>query len=283
MIAKIIRLLKVYWNNFIWLFIDLSWKLKPNPIAKNITNHRYSIGVVTYVNRYEIHFLPLIKRLITAFPDTQIVIAVNGYYDAEVQKKYLDKIVKLLGKYKNVDVITYETGQSLSKLWNQLIINSKAEKTFVFNDDIKISSSFRRLLESSGILNESCGLINSSWSHFLMSKEIIKKNGWFDERFPGVGYEDQDFEIRLVSNGIVIKDYSIGGLKNLVFKTTDFSYGENIETDFEKYSSDNGKVFFKKWEVIQADVQGFIYVRIIQGYAKQIEGMETPNFYPKIS
>tara|TARA_B100000809_G_scaffold46738_1_gene41148 strand:- start:13367 stop:14218 length:852 start_codon:yes stop_codon:yes gene_type:complete len=279
MIAKGIRFSKNYWSNLKWWLIDLVWMFKPNPVAKDVINSDYSIGVVTYVNRYEIHFLPLIKRLVTVFPDTQIVIAVNGYYDAEVQQRYLKQISALLNQYKNVDVITYDTGQSLSKLWNQLIIHSKTDKTLIFNDDIKIASNFRGKLERSGILNESCGLINASWSHFLMSKQIIQKNGWFDERFPGVGYEDQDFEIRLVLNGIVIKDYCIGGLKNLVFKTTDFSYGENIETDFEKYSSVNGKVFFKKWEVTQTDTDKFTWVRIIQAYAKQIEGMETPNFY----
>lgn len=283
MASKFIRLTKHQLSNLKWKFIDMAWTFKPNPKAQDITNTTYSIGVVTYVNRYEIHFLPLIKRLVTVFPDTQIIIAINGYYDAEVQKKYLGKITGLLKGYKNVDFITYDTGQSLSKLWNQLIINSKTDKTFIFNDDIKIASSFRIQLESSEILNESCGLINASWSHFLMSKEIIQKNGWFDERFPGVGYEDQDYEIRLVLNGITIKDFQVGGLKNLVFKTTDFSYGANIETDYEKYSSDNGKVFFKKWEIVQTEATEYIWVRIIQAYAKQMDGMETPNFYPEIN
>ncbi|MDG1476884.1 MAG: hypothetical protein P8Q14_07035 [Vicingaceae bacterium] len=283
MAGKFIRLAKHQLSNLKWRFIDVAWKSKPSPVAKVVTNTIYSIGVVTYVNRYEIHFLPLIKRLVTVFPETQITIAINGYYDADIQKEYLAKITGLLKMYQNVNFITYNTGQSLSKLWNQLIIHSKTNKTFIFNDDIKIASSFRTKLEASGILDEPCGLINASWSHFLMSNKIIKKNGWFDERFPGVGYEDQDYEIRLVLNGITIKDFKVGGLKNLVFKTTDFSYGENVETDFEKYSSDNGKVFFKKWKVTQVEEKGFTWVRIIQAYAQPIEEMETPNFYPEIN
>jgi len=282
MIAKSIRFSKNYWSNIKWWFIDVVWKFKSNPTAKDITNTTYSIGVVTYVNRYEIHFLPLIKRLITVFPDTQIVIAINGYYDEEIQKNYLAKITGLLATYKNVNFVTYQTGESLSKLWNQLLINSKTDKTFIFNDDIKIASCFRNKLEQSGVLDEKCGLINSSWSHFLMSKTIVNINGWFDERFPGVGYEDQDYEIRLVLNGITIKDYQVAGLKNLVYKTTDFSYGANIETDYEKYSSDNGKVFFKKWITSPTEETGFVYVRIIQRYAKLVEEMKTPNFYPEI-
>lgn len=282
MIAKGIRISRNYLNNLKWSLIDLAWKFRAKPIPQEVRNTNYSIGVVTYVNRYQIHFLPLIKRLVTFFPDTQIIIAINGYYDADVQKKYLGEITTLLAKYKNVTFFSYETGQSLSKLWNQLIIHSDNEKTFIFNDDVKISSCFREKLEQSGILNEKCGLINSSWSHFLMTKEIIKFNGWFDERFPGVGYEDQDYEIRLVLNGILINDFKVSGLKNIVFKTTDFSYGANMETDFEKYSSANGKVFFKKWITSPAEETGFVYVRIIQRYAKLVEDMETPNFYPEI-
>ncbi len=282
MIAKVIRIFKVYWNNFIWLFIDFFWQFKSTPKSKKISNNNYSIGVVTYVKRYEIHFLPLIKRLITVFPDTQIIIAINGYYDQEIQHEYLNKITNLRSTYKNVNFITYHKGQSLSKLWNQLIISSKTNKTFIFNDDIKIAATFRNQLEKSAILKEKCALINSSWSHFLISKEIIKFNGWFDERFPGVGYEDQDYEIRLTLNGIKIKDFTVKGLKNLVFKTTDFSYGKNIEIDYEKYSSDNGKMFFKKWAISNTKKKDYTWVRIIQKYARPIVGMETPNFYPKI-
>ena len=100
MLAKGIRIFKVYWNNFIWLFIDFTWQFKPNPISKKISNTTYSIGVVTYVKRYEIHFLPLIKKLITVFPETQIIIAINGYYDKEIQNEYLNKITNLLATYR---------------------------------------------------------------------------------------------------------------------------------------------------------------------------------------
>ncbi len=282
MIAKAIRLLNKHWSNVKWTFTDLAWKSKPNPVAQEVTNLEYSIGVVTYINRYEIHFLPLIKRLVTLFPDTQLIIAINGYYDLEQQEQYLVKIKALLKTYQNVTIISYEEGQSLSKLWNQLIIHSNTDKTFIFNDDIKIASGFRNKLEQSGILKQACGLINKSWSHFLMSKSIIKQNGWFDERFPGVGYEDQDFEIRLVLNNIIIQNYSVLNIKNIVFKTTDFSYGENIATDFEKYSSDNGKVFYKKWDVSSVEKTDYTWVRIIQAYAKLNTKMKTPNFYPTI-
>ncbi|PKP50201.1 MAG: hypothetical protein CVT95_02745, partial [Bacteroidetes bacterium HGW-Bacteroidetes-12] len=123
----------------------------------------------------------------------------------------------------------------------------------------------------------------SSWSHFLISKPILSKVGWFDERFPGVGYEDQDYEIRLALRDIPFIDIKVNHLKNIVYQTKDFSYGKNIETDYKKYSSSNGKHYFSKWETSDTAKQGFIYVRIIQGYAKLKDGMETPNFYPDLN
>ena len=279
---KILRLTSVLLNNIKWWFISVFWKFSPQPKSKNITNKQYSIGVVTYVKRYEIHFLPLIKQLVTLFPDTQIIIAINGYYDNDIQQNYLKKIISHLDNFKNVTYFYYDEGQSLSKLWNQIIIQSTNEKTFIFNDDIKLASSFRTSLETTNILNHDFGIINSSWSHFLISKPIISKAGWFDERFPGVGYEDQDYEIRLVLQGVPFIDVKVTHLKNIVYQTKDFSYGKNIETDYKKYSSSNGKHYFSKWETSDIAKQGFIYARIIQGYAKLKDGMETPNFYPEI-
>ena len=279
---KFLRLTSVFFDNIKWWFISIFWKFKAQPTAKKITNKQYSIGVVTYVKRYKIHFLPLIKQLISLFPDTQIIIAINGYYDHDVQEHYLKKITSLLDTFKNVTYFYYDEGQSLSKLWNQLIIHTDNEKVFIFNDDIKLASGFRTSLEKSTILNRDYGIINSSWSHFLISKPIIKKVGWFDERFPGVGYEDQDYEIRLALKEVPLIDVKVAHLKNIVYKTKDFSYGKNIATDFEKYTSSNGKHYFSKWEISDNAQQGFVYVRIIQSYAKLKEGMETPNFYPEI-
>lgn len=280
--GKVLRLSAVLLNNIKWWFISILWKFKPQPKAKEITNKQYSIGVVTYVKRYEIHFLPLIKQLVTLFPDTQLIVAINGYYDHDIQKQYLKKIMTQLDTFKNVIYFHYDEGQSLSKLWNQLVIHSNSEKTFIFNDDIQLATGFRTSIEKSIILNHDCGIINGSWSHFLISKSIIKKVGWFDERFPGVGYEDHDYEIRLTLKGLPLIEVNVNHLKNIVYKTKDFSYGNNIETVFEKYSSVNEKHYLSKWEFSETEKEGFVFVRIIQGYAKLKTGMETPNFYTNI-
>lgn len=270
-------LLKIH--NFFWKLIDYSWVfIKKNNGSKRI-DYTFSIGIVTYVDRYDLFFKPLIKNLITLFPNTQFVIAINGYYDIEKQNQYLKEIKLFLGTFQNVKIVAFQEPQSLSKLWNLLIKNSETEKTFIFNDDIKVSWLFRKFLYSSKILSENIALINRSWSHFLISKTIIKQVGWFDERFPGVGNEDEDYECRLVFNDIEIKSFRLSGVKNVSFITKNFSYGANTESINVKYVKENKLFFDKKWDTTGDSREGFKYVAILRKYAKLKPGMETPNFY----
>lgn len=267
---------RVYWN-----LVPFFWKLVPSKLGSQRLNFDYSIGIVTYINRYNIFFKPLIKNLVSIFPDTEFIIAINGYYDQEKQKKYLKEIIHYLKKFKNVKLLTFEEPQSLSKLWNLLIINSSNEKVFILNDDIGISQSFRRHIEKSNILKSDVGIINTSWSHFIISKKIVDKIGWFDERFPGVGNEDQDYECRLVFNNIALDNFNIGGLKNIVFLTKDFSYGKDTEVVEKKYVKANKIFFDTKWELSDAERPGFKYVRLVEKFVRLKPDMETPDFYPQ--
>jgi hypothetical protein len=267
-----------------WRLIDVVWKFYPQqkqPSANN--SEKYSIGIVTYINRYDMFFKTLVKNLCKLFPDVEITIAINGYYDFEKQKKYLEAVGKQLKKYPNVKKITYNEGQSLSKLWNQLLINSSNQKIFIFNDDIKITPSFRKDIEGSGVLKEEVALLNKSWSHFLISKKTVAQTGWFDERFPSVGNEDQDYECRLATEGFKIKSFEIPSLKNLIYFTKDFSYGKKTEVVNKKYVSANKDHFNKKWILSDEPKEDFHFVRILGKHAKMNTGMETPNFYPEIN
>lgn len=210
------------------------WIFCPAPKEAQVSNTDYSIGVVTYVGRYETFFKPLIGQLYKLFPDTEIIIAINGYYDRTKQAEYLTKISALLAQYANVKVITHTEPQSLSKLWNQLIIASKNPRTLIFNDDVLLLPSFRKHLENSGALALDVALLKTSWSHFVVAKRVIAMAGWFDERFPGVGNEDEDYESRLALLGEPVHCITLGGLKNISVKTKDFSYGKTVAVVNEK-------------------------------------------------
>ena len=177
-------------------------------------------------------------------------------------------------------MITHIEPQSLAKLWNQLVLRTPTEKAIILNDDLTLSPLFRRELESSSLLDNDIGLINSSWSHFLISRSIIENIGWFDERFPGVGNEDEDYEARLAVAGCAIPIVRLHSVHNLIYPTTDFSYGKNVATANSKYIAANKEFFDRKWHVVPESLPGHTWVRILNAFAKLRDGMETPNFHP---
>ena len=254
-----------------------------SPKAGGKPNDRYSIGIVTYIRRYEKFFKPLVDTLSRLFPDTEIVIAINGYYDQAEQEEYLRKITSFLEPHPNINPLVYREAQSLAKLWNQLIINSTCQKVLILNDDILVLPSFRKQLESCGILATNIGLLKKTWSHFLISKQIVSQIGWFDERFPGVGNEDEDYEARLALRQVPLPSFPLPALRNVVVKTKDFSYGKEMAVVNQKYTSENKRFFNSKWELVDEPKDGFVHVRILQKAARLRPGMETPDFYPAIN
>ncbi|RZJ18970.1 MAG: hypothetical protein EON51_17120, partial [Acinetobacter sp.] len=101
-----------------WQLIHLTWLLVPKKSDLKSTQQTFSIAIVTYIDRFESHFKPLINTLATSFNDTEIVVVVNGYYDLDKQREYLKQIKLFLKDFKQVKVIDFEAAQSLSKLWN---------------------------------------------------------------------------------------------------------------------------------------------------------------------
>ena len=257
------QLIHLYWN-LIWFFLKKSkekWKRVELP---NIT-----IGVVTYVNRYDNFFKPLIEKLSISFPNNQIIVCVNGYYDEKIQKTYLEKISSYVNQFENVKLVEFERPQSLSKLWNILVNKSLTTKTLILNDDINISNNFSKNIVDSKINEMLFTLINRSWSHFLISKDIFKTVGHFDEGFPGVGNEDEDYETRMKFKNINVVNTKLSGLRNISFQTKDFSYGQNVEVSNKKYSKPNQDYFNSKWLLCSKKEEGSKFVEILNCYVKK--------------
>jgi len=220
-------------------------------INKKNNVNEYSIGVVTYHARFEKYFIPLIEKLTSVFPDKEILCVINGHPDRTLQINYLNKVTAFLSKFKNVRYLTYDQHQSLSKCWNQLMILSGTEKVLVMNDDTQVTDLFRQEFEEK-VIDKNFSTINTSWSHFLVSKEIIKKVGWFDERLLGVGHEDIDFGLRMGIANIPITNSICLGINNFVVDQENPGW-KNIsqKSSDNKYSLTNLEFFNKKW-IIQS-------------------------------
>jgi hypothetical protein len=261
-----------------WVFIFLKKNREKKPF-----NEIYSIGVTTFLERYEILFKDLIKRLNFSFPGTEIIVAVNGHYNQEKQKEYLLQIEQYCKNFSSVKLIIYEKPQGLSKLWNRILISSTNNKIFLLNDDILFYPSIHKKIDSSGILKENISLINQSFSHFFINKSIIKEVGWFDERLLEIGGEDDDYHVRLTINNIELKNYLFKGLSNFKPKLKVNSYGNMVNAQIGGYSNSNTAFLLKKWDVRNKKFEGatFIY-RSMGSYWKLKNGMETPNYYKNL-
>ena len=50
---------------------------------------RFSIGVVTYLGRFDTYFKPLLRRLNLIFPDYDIIVFLNGHHNLEKADRLL--------------------------------------------------------------------------------------------------------------------------------------------------------------------------------------------------
>lgn len=273
-----------YWHvrYFIfWRFIA-AWQWKRLAAVKKTpgTKAPFSIGIVTYIARYEKFFEPLIQKLAVLLPEVEIVVMVNGYYDQELQQQYLQKITALLDRFENVKYVTHTAPQGLSTLWNRIVIHSSEQNVFIMNDDICISPGFREQIF--GMEKKTITLINNSWSHFLITREVIREFGWFDERYTGVGNEDQDYDFRLAAKNTIPADVLFSTIRNVVVQTRDFSYGKNVQTVNRKYTAGNREFFDSKWETSETEKPGMVFSRKFGVWFNPAPKIPSPDFHPEI-
>ncbi len=241
----------------------------------------YSIGIVTYHARFESYFIPLIKNLSRIFPDKEIICVINGHSDKTLQISYLDKVTKFMKQYPNVRYLTYDVGQSLSKCWNQLIILSHTEKTVVLSDDVFIGDFFREQLEEN-ISKYDFFAINRSFAHFVISKDIVRKVGWFEERLPRIGWEDTDYQFRLFMEKVPYPNVKILGSLNLHTDTEGSDWVNDPTKPKSKYTYANEDFFKTKWVTkhYNPEIKEFDYRDGDDYHTFSLrEGMETPCFY----
>ena len=252
----------------------------------------YSIGVVTYVERFEKSFKQLAVNLNQQFPDVEKNAILNGFPDKVKQLKYLKEATAFLHDCGFKHVLSYEEHQALARGWNLLTIVSDAPKILLLNDDCEIGPNFRREFESQRG-NYEWLFLNQSFSHFMTSKNVIRKVGWFDEQFLGIGHEDGDYARRCA---VANFEYDVGiqcpSLKNLQIAEEFVSYTTKASERSGNYSQYNEKFYKKKWKHADEPKRGYTFIPIRHltqfaglhsgknTYCKLRWGMETPMFYP---
>lgn len=265
--GTISKLLKKITNKSKWALEDFLWLMMKSIygyLNPNSVNQFFTIGIATFMDRYKSCLKPLIKKITALFPNCQIIVIANGHVKKIQQQEYLKKIKDFCSDFSNVQLIFYGDPKGLSYLWNQIILNSKYEKILILNDDIKIKISFPLFMNNSGILNQEIATINSSWSHFLISKKTFIKVGYFDEAYKEIGGEDDDYAARLAIAGIPVQNFNTETItakfrrKNRLLKIN--SYGKDMSKEKSGYSTLNSEYLDKKWQTSMEYFEGAVKV-----------------------
>lgn len=235
-----------------------------------------TIGVTTFLDRYDPLFKELLKRLNYCFPKNEIIVVANGHHSSIQQDKYLKRLTEFCNKFPNTVLLKYNQPQGLSKLWNDIIQRSKNENVLILNDDILFDMKFP--IGVSSISSEDFVLINNSFSHFLISKKTIDSVGWFDENLEEIGGEDDDFLVRSHISNIKVENYRIDRLSNYQPKLKVNSYGKKVSEQQGGYSNSNTKYLMEKWKISKSQFEGAIKVdRSLGCYWKLNEGFSAYN------
>lgn len=204
--------------------------------------NNFDIGIVTFQKRFTDFFVPLIEEIKKYNQNSNILVNVNGNLNKPFDENYRKDFLNFISPKEKIFPFIWTEFRSLSKLWNNCILNSQKEHILILNDDIKILNENLFIDIDTAIKNNNDFFtINQSFSHFVISKKIAIKVGFFDERLLGVGHEDADMINRcgLTTNGGIISNIQTDGVENII---------SNIVEDYNKvhtkYSKFNEWIFF---------------------------------------
>lgn len=220
-------------------------------IRKNI-----SIGIVTFKERAH-----LVRSLISQIrskvdSSVDIILAVNGNNDEIMDDAYRKDMLNLALEYESVYPIICPEFKSLCKLWNTIAIFSRTEYIFYICDDVAYSG--EDILEQVVNYAESTKFefftVNNQFSHFVLTKSILYKLGYFDERLAGFGEEDGDIIHRYIEIfGNRMPDLPINGIYNLA--AYDLK-NKNIETHIDNKPKFNREFCSLKYKPDENGIRG---------------------------
>ena len=233
----------------------------------------FRIGITTYIDRYEDYFKPLYLAIKDIFPDVHLTVAVNGFSSQDDQQQYLQRFENELctSAPANHHFYLHDHPHGLTKLWNEILSESPGIPTFILNDDLRIYPWLRRWAESLTWKNQLLTLINSTWSHFIISPEVIRNVGAFDPGFPGIGFEDMDYTARASLSGYAIDNILCPYIRHQNHQPQRTSFDDQSDRVWGKYTSANQAFFFGKWRQCSAD-EG-VYIKQLGEYVCPVDSL----------
>jgi len=231
---------------------------------------RFAIGITTYIERYDAYFRPLYRSLARTFPEVPITVAVNGYGDATAQRRYLGRFEAELcaSAPPHHRFVLHEKPVGLTTLWNEILELSLPMPTLMLNDDLRIHPWLRRWAESFPWEEVQLTLLNSTWSHFVISGSTVRQAGAFDPAFPGIGFEDMDYTARAGLAGIAIGNRLCPYLSHQDHQPTTTSFDGDSGRVWGKYTSANQAHFQSRWQ--ECGPEEGVAIRQLRSHVKPV-------------
>lgn len=211
---------------------------------------KITIGIVTFKERLE-----LLKQMmnqimsLNGIETVDIIIAVNGNNGEDMPNKYRREILTIANNYDNIYPLICPEFKSLAKLWNTITIFSKTDYNIILTDDLFIGnqSSLSMIFDHINSTGSQFFTINNQFSHFVVTKNILHRLGYFDERFIAFGEEDGDMVHRYIEQfGEKMPDIHIPNFYNMA--RYDLS-SSNVETHIDnkpKFNREFANIKYKQ-------------------------------------
>jgi hypothetical protein len=249
-----------------------TWLLKKVPRflvpRKKHLGDTLEIGITTYIDRYDLFFKPLYKQVRELFPEVRLRVVVNGFYKEEEQQDYLRRVESELcaSLGENITFVLHDSPKGLTRLWNEILSQNQTEFALLLNDDLEVLPWFRRWLETAAWKTSHVTLLDGIWSHFVISSRALDDIGWFDEEFPGIGFEDMDYTARCLASDVEIANVRCPYLQHRDHKPVRTSFDDVSSRAWDWYSTVNQDHFFKKWRLATAPTK--IYIKQLRDYVE---------------
>lgn len=245
----------------------------------------YTVGFMTYVHRYESHFLPLFENLSKQRPEIEKVVFFNGQHKEKFDVEFRKKCLEEMSKYDNTFVHVSPMFRSFSHMVNTNVNMSSNENILILSDDISVSDQF--LSEYENILEgtDTSFLLNLSYAHFSLTRTDIKNVGYFDERLLGMGEEDGEWDFRFCETYSVPNQTHLGVPSfqtNHIHHNNEYGYdtNKNIRNHNGKHSTYNQNFLNSNIIIEQENFTDGHYTRV-GPYGRPVQmSKERPNFYP---
>ena len=160
---------------------------------------KYSICITTFKERQDL-CMQLINSITNFNSEIDIIVAVNGNNEEVMDEDYRKNIISFCSTVPNCYPIVCPEFKSLAKLWNTLVIFSNTQHNLIVNDDIAIhdKASLEAIYNAINNTEHEFFTVNGSFSHFVITKNILHSLNYFDERLIAFGEEDGDMVHRYI-------------------------------------------------------------------------------------